>query len=297
MARRCEPPFYLDPGAGDKPVLGRKLYVVCGRNVKHPGTCTLWCVYTTAGVRCNSDQCKETVCVPGLVQQEDQLREAQAGGALHELRSGLRTHQFKCKHTSGQGMYMKTRSLLDRIEARICSAADAYGALQTALFALHSPGALEGKVSRAEEGGPEGDKRTANANKFGEPVKLTVLFDLETDVMANGTSHKDICVQWAKAHTRIDRWQEELILLEEEMHCILEFCSWKARWWEARVQLAAWEQKWESLWRWKWAAVCVWAGLALFDHIVPVTEGVLVPLEVDLEDENEEEAPEESRRF
>ncbi|KAJ6459377.1 hypothetical protein C8R47DRAFT_1081340 [Mycena vitilis] len=281
---------------------------------------------------------RETVCVPGLVQQEDQLREAQAGGALRELRSGLRTrtfaHQFKRKHTSGQGMYTKTRSLLDGIEARIRSAADTYRAARTALFALRGPGVweatfqelkkddLRGMNERVMNDEEKEDNRKArllaglpadadaDADEFGEPVELTVLFNLEvgegrrslswiwysgpvtqTDVTADGTLHEDIRVEWAKARARADRWQEELILLEEEMRRVLEFCSWKARWWEARVEPAARERKWEALWRAKWAAVRVRAGLVLRDHVVPVTEGVLVPLEVELDDENEEEAP------
>ncbi|KAJ6448975.1 hypothetical protein C8R47DRAFT_1230835 [Mycena vitilis] len=33
----CEPPFHPDPGQEDEPLLGRKLYLVCGRHVKKPG--------------------------------------------------------------------------------------------------------------------------------------------------------------------------------------------------------------------------------------------------------------------
>jgi hypothetical protein len=38
-------------------------------------------------------------------------------------------------------------------------------------------------------------------------------------------------VEWAKAKARADRWEEEVILLDEEMRRILEFCQWKATWW------------------------------------------------------------------
>ena len=42
-------------------------------------------------------------------------------------------------------------------------------------------------------------------------------------------------VEWAKAKARADRWEEEVVLLNEEMRRTLEFCSWKANWWETQI--------------------------------------------------------------
>jgi hypothetical protein len=44
-----------------------------------------------------------------------------------------------------------------------------------------------------------------------------------------------LCVEWAKAKARADRWEEEVILLDEEMRRVLEFCRWKALWWTEQV--------------------------------------------------------------
>ena len=44
-------------------------------------------------------------------------------------------------------------------------------------------------------------------------------------------------VEWAKAKARADRWEEEVILLDEEMRRVLEFCSWKASRWKERLSL------------------------------------------------------------
>ncbi|KAJ7669561.1 hypothetical protein DFH06DRAFT_1321617 [Mycena polygramma] len=41
-AFRCEPPFHADPGQENEPLMGRKLYLVCGRNVKKPGYYISW---------------------------------------------------------------------------------------------------------------------------------------------------------------------------------------------------------------------------------------------------------------
>ncbi|KAJ7494558.1 hypothetical protein B0H11DRAFT_1716969 [Mycena galericulata] len=304
---------------------------------------------------------REAICVPELTAQEERLREAQAGEALRDLRSGLRTrtfaHQFKRKHTSGQGMYTKSRELLDAIEDRIRGAAARYRAARTALFALRGPGpwtevlrelqkedirGMNERLMNAEEkeenrkarvlAGLSGDGKDDEVDDFGEPVDLTVLFNLEmgegrrnlswiwysgsiggTDVNADGQLHEDIRIEWTKARARADRWQEEVILLEEEMRRVLEFCAWKARWWDQRVApargegrapitpelaeglrayalaQAARERAWGQVWTAKWAAVRARATLVMRDQVQDVTEGVLVPLEVELDEEDNEE--------
>ena len=42
-------------------------------------------------------------------------------------------------------------------------------------------------------------------------------------------------MEWAKAKARADRWEEEVVLLDEEMCRVLEFCQWKASWWAEQV--------------------------------------------------------------
>jgi hypothetical protein len=90
------------------------------------------------------------------------------------------------------------------------------------------------------------------------------------------------------------------------MRRVLEFCGWKARWWDERVNCgrdvttelaeglrayalaqATRERKWETTWREKWAAVRERATSVMRDHLVDVTE--LVPLEVELDDELEDD--------
>ncbi len=34
-----------------------------------------------------------------------------------------------------------------------------------------------------------------------------------------------------KSKVRADRWQEEVLLIKEEMQCVLAFLEWKAVWW------------------------------------------------------------------
>jgi hypothetical protein len=44
-----------------------------------------------------------------------------------------------------------------------------------------------------------------------------------------------LCVEWAKAKARADRWEEEVVLLDEEMRRVLAFCDWKNVWWKAQI--------------------------------------------------------------
>ena len=52
-----------------------------------------------------------------------------------------------------------------------------------------------------------------------------------------------LCIEWAKPKAWADWWEEEVVLLNEEMWRILKlkFCNWKAAWWES------WIMQWVSL--------------------------------------------------
>jgi hypothetical protein len=41
-------------------------------------------------------------------------------------------------------------------------------------------------------------------------------------------------VEWAKAHTRANRWKEEVLLLTEETRHVVAYLDWKASWWRAQ---------------------------------------------------------------
>lgn len=38
-------------------------------------------------------------------------------------------------------------------------------------------------------------------------------------------------VEWAKSKARADRWDEEILLLTEEMRRVIEYLEWQAQWW------------------------------------------------------------------
>ncbi|KAJ7794949.1 hypothetical protein B0H14DRAFT_2224987, partial [Mycena olivaceomarginata] len=41
-------------------------------------------------------------------------------------------------------------------------------------------------------------------------------------------------VEWCKAYARMRRWHEDIVLIEEEMRCTIEFGSYMAEEWQRR---------------------------------------------------------------
>jgi hypothetical protein len=44
-------------------------------------------------------------------------------------------------------------------------------------------------------------------------------------------------VEWAKAKARVDRWEEKVVLVNEEMRRIISYGEWKAVWWRDQPAL------------------------------------------------------------
>ena len=44
-------------------------------------------------------------------------------------------------------------------------------------------------------------------------------------------------VEWAKSHTRAQRWSEEVVLVIEEMRQVIQHLDWKASWWQSQGPL------------------------------------------------------------
>ncbi|KAJ7874256.1 hypothetical protein B0H13DRAFT_2348668 [Mycena leptocephala] len=259
---------------------------------------------------------RSAICVAGLVELEDALRGAQARAALRDLRSGLRTrtfaHRFKRQHMGG-------RESCYRVVCAALLALRGSGEWETVLQELRKED-IRGINERAMNEEEKEENRKARVlaglavdgeadelDAYGEPVDLTVLFNLETgegrrqlswlwytattsaDAAKDGSLHPDIRVEWMKARARADRWREEIMLVDEEMRRVLDFCTWKANWWMERVngregvseplaeglrayalEQATRERAWATSWGAMWSPE------------------VLVPLLVELEEEDDE---------
>ncbi|KAJ7194745.1 hypothetical protein GGX14DRAFT_537360 [Mycena pura] len=262
------------------------------------------------------------------------------GDLRRGLRIRTLAHQFRRRLTASQATYTKSQALQSAIEQKIKSAATTYNTARAALLSLRGPGPWEDILQVLHQSDIRGmNERTLNeeekeddrkariqaglppeVDEYGEEVEPTVIFNLETgegrrrlswiwytesgrpsDCHAADDS-LDIRIEWTKARARADRWREELILLDEEMRRVLQFCQWKAAWWDARryarrdvspelaeglcayaTEQAARERYWLTSWTAKWSAVRDKASAALGSGVVDVM--LEVPLEVEVDDD------------
>jgi hypothetical protein len=121
-------------------------------------------------------------------------------------------------------------------------------------------------------------------------------------------------VEWAKAGARADRWEEDVVVVDEEMRRVLQFCNWKAEWWLNQVPLrtglpiplaeglkayaeeqADLERRIHLAWTAKWACARELAqpikaavmGDESIDPALDDVQGVVVELELDIDEEHE----------
>ncbi|PPQ99631.1 hypothetical protein CVT26_009186 [Gymnopilus dilepis] len=217
---------------------------------------------------------RSQVCMDGLAEIEERLRDAQCMDSLQKLRRILRVKSrlihFKNKNVRGQRDGTRSRSVIDRVHLKARNAADRYRACRAAKLALAGPGKWEDtfrvldnrdirgyqdpdrlrpKVGR--KGTLEDDQPRAAVADTEEEFELfnevrtrrdgsgetrRTLSWIWTTTPMNSTGDGDdiLRVEWAKSRARADRAAEEVMLLKEEMRRVLEFLEWKARWWQER---------------------------------------------------------------
>jgi hypothetical protein len=47
--------------------------------------------------------------------------------------------------------------------------------------------------------------------------------------------NESLQVEWAKVRARKQRWEEEVLLVQEEMRRVVKFHEWKSRWWQSQA--------------------------------------------------------------
>jgi hypothetical protein len=205
---------------------------------------------------------RESGCVDGLVEKERRLRLAEADDALVALRRQLRittgVFNYKKTHVSGTGQKSNTRArtLLSQLTAKTKLFADRYRAARKALSTLDPDGDwrrrllplrpedIRGPTRQDDES--EGRRELTWIWLAGRVAQVPVNDGDEFEI-AEGTvtdqlflfSYNSLCspgmrVEWAKTHARANRWQEEVILLTEEMRRVVVYLDWKALWWRTQ---------------------------------------------------------------
>ncbi|KAG1776918.1 hypothetical protein EV702DRAFT_1179602 [Suillus placidus] len=186
-------------------------------------------------------------CSHHLLTIEWELRIAQAGDTLDEIRQSLRLrdymYTFKRNWICGQSANTRAQNALGRVEARAAAAAEKYCAAHAALSSLAPALNKVGWNFKFRSLNNKDDVRGMTVPRKGESEGRRQLLwiwvvegvgDDEDEVVQDG-----LRVEWCKARARMMRWKEEIELLEEEMRRVLRFLQWHALWWDNVAHLRA----------------------------------------------------------
>lgn len=181
-----------------------------------------------------------------LLGKECRLRVAQADDALAEIRrqrriiSGL--WQFKKLNVDGTGNKACTRmrTLYNRFNLRTQRCAACYRAARSALLVLDPDGSWWSRLNNLKDADIRGPGRDDNGSGNGrfEPSWIWLVPRVhsapdmgDSEIVLNNS----LQVEWAKTQARKQRWEEEVLLIQEEMRRVVKFHEWKAQWWQGQA--------------------------------------------------------------
>ncbi|KAJ6567629.1 hypothetical protein DFH09DRAFT_1247212 [Mycena vulgaris] len=204
---------------------------------------------------------RATACVKGLPEMEYKLRAAQCAAALTVLRGCLHAKRhlvtFQNEHVTGQVTFTKARMLIGQVGDRVSLSASKYRKGRKVLVALkgaeHSPHFKELKDEDIRLDGDNGESdsaakkklsmisagRGARASRNASGQSKRLMSWIWTTQAGSGDDEQDlhdsVRVEWACAKARKRRWEEEVLLLQEEMRRTLRYLEWQGEWWDARL--------------------------------------------------------------
>ncbi|EIW84473.1 hypothetical protein CONPUDRAFT_71239 [Coniophora puteana RWD-64-598 SS2] len=177
-------------------------------------------------------------CDTLLLQCEWDLRYTQAHDTLEELRDALRLQKymlsFKDCFLCGQGASTRARESLKVVDGDILASTTTY---RVAWSALHSLALRLSKSGWEEE---LRELRQRDICAMGDLLQGQTQGTTSTSWIWINPSVADgkdkglqdsLRIEWCKSHVRANRWNEEFILLKEEMRHVLQFLQWQADWW------------------------------------------------------------------
>ncbi|KAJ7796028.1 hypothetical protein B0H14DRAFT_2391100 [Mycena olivaceomarginata] len=206
--------------------------------------------------------------VPELAAGEARLRDAQCGEALDVIRHGLsvkkRLHTYKSLNSRRQHQSTRSRTLIDTQQRKVELAAATYRQARLARLALadvagssqwrqldkadvrmmedeeeakrRKQRAMKGKRKEAAQLNADGEVRGVPG--MGEKTRVISWIWQSAGYMGGAMGeqiYEGVRVEWCKAYARVKRWQEEVLLLQEEMVRCLRTLEWQASIWDARA--------------------------------------------------------------
>lgn len=165
---------------------------------------------------------------------ERRLRYAQCFDSLAQIHRQQRIiqglWQFKQINVSGTGNRPNTRMLTmyNKINRKLSRAA---------LSVLDPNGDWYEELKELRQEDIHGPGKDRNESK-GRFVMSWIWLTWKQDKSSLGTEAEfNACMQveWTKARARMMRWEEEFLILQEEMRRVIAWFEWKATWWEEQA--------------------------------------------------------------
>ncbi|KAJ7900557.1 hypothetical protein B0H14DRAFT_3752784 [Mycena olivaceomarginata] len=175
-------------------------------------------------------------CAVGLPEVEPDLWVGKAREALHALQEGLRTrtmtNRFRLRHRTSQRMLTRGQGRLKgdgpwEEELQVLEDNDVRALNERALTAeeVEQRKTIHDYEDVAEEGGVAAFGVVWYTSRGEDPSEAELVEALH--------------VEWCKVYARMRRWQEDVVLVKEEMRHTIEYGYWSAcewmRWAEARA--------------------------------------------------------------
>lgn len=178
---------------------------------------------------------------------ERTLREPQADDALADVRRFRRIiqglWQFKKLNASGTGNKPNTRMLdmYTRIDKKLQCAANRYRIAYNSLLVLDPNGTWKERLHELKPSDIRGPGRDPDHPEDGKTSKgrfipswiwLVPRLPCERgDDQTEDEFNDSMRAEWAQTRARMCRWEEELMIIQEEMRRVVAFFEWRSTWW------------------------------------------------------------------
>ncbi|PPR06471.1 hypothetical protein CVT24_002571 [Panaeolus cyanescens] len=184
---------------------------------------------------------------------ERRMREGQADDALTGIRRQLRVTQglkdFKKANISGTGNRPNTRSaaIFKQVQEKQGLLVDRYRRARSALLVLDPDGKWAAKFRELKDEDLRGPAREVEKVTKGKPDPLnhsSSRYEPSWIWLVSGQKpldgdddrfHDSMRVEWVKARARLNRWNEEFLLVQEEMRRWLTWLEFRAKEWEGLI--------------------------------------------------------------
>ncbi|KAF7314619.1 CxC2 domain-containing protein [Mycena kentingensis (nom. inval.)] len=183
--------------------------------------------------------------LPGLRETEECLRLSQCQNTISQLRFTLHGKRwligYRDAHVTGQRMSTKSVKLIEDVTQKAVRIGEryrrAYAALDMRLEATLQESDLDASrklttLGAGRGGRPSRAMPTASQSRRTMSWIWTAPGAFDDD---EAQLHDSMRVEWTRALARKDRWNEEVMVLEEEMRRVMRYLDWKTKWWNEQT--------------------------------------------------------------